>query len=300
MRLERLSFHEEGGDRSGAAVPLQPEARRRENRRPPQPSAVSARARAMPGIASIAKLANSIRPPGHWSPPNWSGSLLRLPSKWSTGRSAIRKNSPVWSPCGASSCGHPAVRVPADTLRCVSLRSGRSAAIIDVDPQASATGWADHRKSDKPAVVSSQAARLSQVLAAANDAGAALAIIDTAPHSEHAALAAARAADLILIPCRAAILDLRAINSTIDLAKLAGKPAAVVLNSVPPLGSLGQDADDAIEAYNVDVCPIRITQRAVFVHALTVGLAAQEFEPESKGATEIRQLYKWMCKQVGL
>jgi chromosome partitioning protein len=178
--------------------------------------------------------------------------------------------------------------------------AGRSAAIIDLDPQASATGWGDHRGKDKPAVVSSQAARLSQVLIAASKAGAALAIIDTAPHSEHAALAAARSADLILIPCRPAILDLRAINSTIDLAKLAGKPAAVVLNSVPPRGSLGQDADHAIEVYGVDVCPARISQRAVFVHALTEGLTAQEYEPNGKGASEIRRLYKWTCRQIGV
>jgi cellulose biosynthesis protein BcsQ len=38
--------------------------------------------------------------------------------------------------------------------------------------------------------------------------GAAIAINDTAPQFDHAALAAARAADLILIPCRPAILDL--------------------------------------------------------------------------------------------
>jgi chromosome partitioning protein len=179
-------------------------------------------------------------------------------------------------------------------------QAGRPAAIIDLDPQASATGWGDHRGKENPAVVSSQASRLDQVMSAAREGGAALAIIDTAPHSESAALAAARSADFILIPCRPAILDLRAINSTIELAKLAGKPAAVVLNSVPPRGSLGEDADQAIELYGVEVCPARISQRAVFVHALTEGLTAQEYEPAGKGAREIRHLYKWVCRQVGL
>jgi chromosome partitioning protein len=178
--------------------------------------------------------------------------------------------------------------------------SGSPAAVIDLDPQASATGWGDHRGEDKPAVVSAQAARLDQVLDAARDAGAAIAIIDTAPHSEHAALAAARSADLILIPCRPAILDLRAIHSTIDLAKLAQKPAAVVLNSVPPRGSLGEDADQAIGVNEIEVCSVRIGQRAVFVHSLTEGLTALEYEPKGKGAREIRQLYKWVCRQVGL
>ncbi len=179
-------------------------------------------------------------------------------------------------------------------------QSGCPAAVIDLDPQASATGWGDHRQKDKPAVASTQASRLALVLAAARDAGAALAIIDTAPHSETAALAAARSADIIMIPCRPAILDLRAINSTIDLVKLARKQAVVVLNSVPPRGSLGEDADQAMEVYGIEVCPVRIGQRAVFVHSLTEGLTAQEYEPNGKGAREIRHLYKWMCRQVGL
>jgi chromosome partitioning protein len=181
-----------------------------------------------------------------------------------------------------------------------SEQAGRSAAVIDLDPQASATGWGDHRGKERPAVVSSQASRLGQVLKVANEGGVALSIIDTAPHSENAALAAARSADLILIPCRPAILDLRAINSTIDLAKLAGKPAIVVLNCVPPRGSLGEDADEAIEVYGIKVCPVRIGQRAVFIHALTEGKTAQEYEPRGKGAGEIRQLYKWVCRQVGV
>src|ERR1035437_699763 len=119
-------------------------------------------------------------------------------------------------------------------LAVAAILAKKMTAIIDLDPQASATGWGDHRKSDEPAVVSAQPARLPQVLDAAREQGVALAVIDTAPHSESTALAAARLSDLILIPCRPAILDLRAIHSTIDLAKLAGKPSAVVLNAVPP------------------------------------------------------------------
>ncbi|MHB1829413.1 MAG: P-loop NTPase family protein [Steroidobacteraceae bacterium] len=57
-------------------------------------------------------------------------------------------------------------------------------------------------------------------------------VIDTAPRSESTALAAARAADLVLIPCRPTILDRKAIGNSADLAALAKKPAAVVLNAV--------------------------------------------------------------------
>ncbi|NMG11355.1 ParA family partition ATPase [Brasilonema sp. UFV-L1] len=175
---------------------------------------------------------------------------------------------------------------------------GKETAIIDLDPQASAAGWGDSRKQEIPAVVSAQAARLPKVLEAAVNNGADLAIIDTAPHSETAALAAIRAADLILIPCRPAILDLRAIGDTIDLVNLASKTAIVVLNAVPPRGSLADEAVEAIAPLGVSIAPIRIGQRAAFVHSLTAGQTAQEYEPEGKAAEEIQQVYKWMCKQL--
>jgi chromosome partitioning protein len=179
-------------------------------------------------------------------------------------------------------------------------QSGQTAVIIDLDPQASATSWKDSRQGDTPAVVSAQAARLVAVLEAAKMGGAAICIIDTAPHSESAALAAARAADLILIPCRPSILDLRAISNTIDIAKIAGKSVSVVLNSVSTRGSLAEEAAAAVAVYEVNIAPVQIGQRAAFMNALTNGQTAQEYEPNGKGSNEMQQLYMWTCKQIGM
>ncbi len=176
----------------------------------------------------------------------------------------------------------------------------KTAAIIDLDPQASAANWGDSREDEYPAVVSSQPARLSKVLAAASEAGAKLAIIDTAPHSESAALAAARASDLVIIPCRPAILDLRAIGSTVDLVNLAKAKACIVLNAVPSRGTLAEEAVEAVSSYGVKVLPVRVGQRAAFVHALTAGKTAQEYEPNGKAAKEIKDLYMAICKYANL
>jgi len=111
---------------------------------------------------------------------------------------------------------------------------GKQSAIVDLDPQASAANWGDSRKEETPVIVSAQPSWLDKVLAAAKSAGAVLAIIDTAPYSESASLAAARAADFIIVPCRPAVLDLHAISHSIDSIKLAGRPASVMLNTVPP------------------------------------------------------------------
>lgn len=178
--------------------------------------------------------------------------------------------------------------------------AGKPTAVIDLDPQASATSWKDLRQAHTPAVVSAQAARLQQVIETAAEHGAALAIIDTAPHSETAALAAARLADAVFIPCRPAILDLKAISITVDLARLAGKEPHVILNAVPPRGTLGTEAVAAIKGYNVPVAPVWICHRAAYMHALTAGQTAQEYDQDGKAAEEIKELYKWTCKQVKL
>jgi len=178
--------------------------------------------------------------------------------------------------------------------------SGLTAAIIDLDPQASAKEWSKSRESESPVVISAHASQLDEVLSAARENGAAISIIDTAPHSERDALAAARAADLILIPCRPAILDLRAMASTKELADLARTPALAVINAAPPRGHLADEAAQAIRGYGIEVAPTTIAQRAAFVHSLTVGQTVVEYEPGGKAAEEIVALYEHACQHANM
>jgi chromosome partitioning protein len=77
--------------------------------------------------------------------------------------------------------------------------AGKVTAIVDLDPQSTASNWSDRREAESPVVVSAQPARLPHVLTSAEASGAALLLIDTPPRAEQAALAAAKAAHLILI-----------------------------------------------------------------------------------------------------
>lgn len=179
--------------------------------------------------------------------------------------------------------------------------AGHTAAVIDLDPQSSAGGWGESRAGEGPTVAIAHAPRLASILEAAAANGATLAILDTAPHSQGDALAAAKAADFILIPCRPGILDLRAIGATVQIAQLAGKPAAVVLNACPPQGrALADEAEQAVKGYGVTVAPVRLVQRAAYAHSLAAGQTAQEYEPGGKAAEEISQLYTWACQHVGM
>ena len=174
-------------------------------------------------------------------------------------------------------------------------RAGHVAAVIDLDPQASAAGWKDSRPGETPVVVPIPASRLSQALDLARSAEAEIVFLDTAPHSSDVALAAAEAADIVLIPCRAGILDLRAIGATAKLARIAGKKAFVVLNSLPPRAvNVVADARDAVAVHGLEVAPVTIQQRAAYAHALTAGQTAQEYEPDGKAADEIAQIYAWL------
>lgn len=175
-----------------------------------------------------------------------------------------------------------------------------STAVFDLDPQGSASKWRDRRTTVTPAVAPMQASRLPEALAKMKKARAGLVIIDTAPHSESAALAAARVADFVLIPCRPDIFDLEAIITSVDSANLAKKPYSVLLNAVPPRSIDNDHAREALASIEVSVCPIAIIARRSFPRASAEGKSAQEYDPNSKAAAEIAELYKWLKSNVKL
>ena len=87
-------------------------------------------------------------------------------------------------------------------LAVASSNSGLNTALIDLDPQASATKWADRREKELPVVLSAHASRLHNEIRRVKETGGQRLFLDTAPHSDSAALEAAKVADLVLIPCR--------------------------------------------------------------------------------------------------
>ena len=77
---------------------------------------------------------------------------------------------------------------------------GATRRVIDLDPQASAANWSDRRRAELPVVLSAHASRLSHEAMRVEETGGEILYLDTAPHSDSAALEAAKAADLVLIP----------------------------------------------------------------------------------------------------
>ena len=185
-------------------------------------------------------------------------------------------------------------------LATAAVAVGFTTAIIDLDPQGTASSWGDRRTEGAPEVISGQAVRLPALTGAARENGADIVILDTAPNADQTASLAARIADLVLVPCRPSTFDLEAIETTPLLAKAAKKPAYVVLNAVPPRSGIGKEAANGLKAGGALVAPCQISQRAAYGHSVIDGRTAQEFEPDGKAAEEIALLFEWLCGIVDI
>ena len=179
-------------------------------------------------------------------------------------------------------------------------KSRHTTALIDLDPQSSAASWRDIRDYEAPAVISIHSNRLPQTFYTARNNGAIFTVIDTAPHTESAALDAANASENVIIPCKSALIDLKAIGSTINIIRLADVPASVVLNAVPARTNIAEQAREAISHYDVPCAPCDIGSRIAFNHAYTAGLTVQEYEPRGKASKEITKLYSYISKEMGV
>ena len=181
--------------------------------------------------------------------------------------------------------------------------AGITAAIFDLDPQASAEAWGQWRDDKPPEVVPAKAATLTRSLDRARAAGVGLVILDTPGAAEGAAGAAAEAADLILIPCRQSGADLHAIQQSVRLARMAGKPAAVVFNAIPPQSrDVKADAREIAQEITskaaIPICPVHIAQRAAIAAAYDEGSTVLERDPQSRAAQEITALWQWTYQQL--
>ena len=183
-------------------------------------------------------------------------------------------------------------------LAVASASEGRNTAVIDLDPQASSANWSDRRNKELPVVLSAHASRLRREIQRVEEIGGEMLYVDTAPHSDSAALEAARTADLVLIPCRPAILDLEAITNTLAFLRTTGTPVLVVLNAIAATGQDAHEAEAALSAHQVETCPVRLGRRIAFARALVAGQAAQEYEPGGKAAHEIRMLHAFVLERV--
>jgi len=148
---------------------------------------------------------------------------------------------------------------------------GSSALLVDADPQAtaSAMAWSElaHEAGDplRSTVVSLPTRDLRRRVATVS-AGVDRVFIDTPPGHPEIVAAAIDAADLVVVPTLAAVMDIGRAHATVQAAHEAGKPAVVVLVRTRPVKAV-EAAREALAEAGVPLAVTEIPQREVIAAA---------------------------------
>jgi chromosome partitioning protein len=171
-------------------------------------------------------------------------------------------------------------------------RAGRSAAMADLDPQGTTSGWYKRREAEAPALVRYNPGAATAQLEAA---GVDLLVVDTPPGTPPFLPGLLAVADVVLVPVRPTPDDLLA---AAPIARsLAKHPAwAFVLSQVPPRSRLTDGAARQLAGLG-RVAPAQLTFRADFPAAAIEGQAAIEYT--GKAAEEAAALYAYAIKLMG-
>jgi cellulose biosynthesis protein BcsQ len=175
----------------------------------------------------------------------------------------------------------------------------RPTLLIDADPQGSLALWHRVRGSrDLPLHVGTK--HLAATLAKARRAGAEWVLIDTPPNAEAPVAEAIWHADLVLIPMRAGLFDVDAVQATIKMCRELKKPYAVVINAAPAKNGSEDpsvaDARGAMQALDVPTWGGQITHRPELSLSLAHGAGINEFSSGSPGSEEIGSLWRALTR----
>lgn len=175
------------------------------------------------------------------------------------------------------------------------VHTGYTSLVLDLDPQGSAMTWKQLRGAGAPDVKPQHPSRLKEGLLAAARGGYDLVVLDTPPHSNMMALEAARAADLILVPCRPAKFDLSSVQDTLEICKQVGRTGIVVLNMAPVRSRAIEEAKQELRRLGATVSEHVIRHRVAYHHCLNDGRVACEYEPDGLAASEFSTLFQHHC-----
>ena len=97
------------------------------------------------------------------------------------------------------------------------------------------------------------------------------------------------------------VADLKTIEATFDLIKLGhGKQSIVVLNRIKHFGTRHSEVMHWLKKQKLQVSQYTMGDRIGFQDAFAEGEGICEFDPHSKAADEIKQIYKHVCKLINL
>lgn len=170
-------------------------------------------------------------------------------------------------------------------------------ALIDTDAQGSLAAWWNDRTAETPVFAATDFTRLPSDLAALQEAGVRLAIIDTPPAITMAIKRVVAVADLVVIPTRPSPHDLRAVAATVDVVEDVNKPLIFVINAATARARITSDAAIALSQHGT-VAPVTIHHRTDFASSMIDGRTVMEVNPSSRSAAEITALWEYIATRL--
>jgi chromosome partitioning protein len=182
----------------------------------------------------------------------------------------------------------------AASIAVAAFQHGHRVFMLELDRQGTLSDWADARPADAgPEFERIDATDLETALGTLREAAYDLAIVDTPGVDSPATVAAMRAADLCLVPCRPTATDLRGCLPTVQSLIRLGKPFAFVLSQCPPRSARVEETRAGLSALGLIAEP-PIVSRADHQDAMAAGMGVTEFNDSGAAATEIRSLWQWI------
>ncbi|MEO1678822.1 MAG: ParA family partition ATPase [Pseudomonadota bacterium] len=174
------------------------------------------------------------------------------------------------------------------------LRSGRSVALLDTDPQGSLGRWfmaRVERTVGAPEMEFSTATAWGvgyEVGKLKRDHD--LVIVDTPPKADSDLRPALREADLVLVPVSASALDLWATESVLDLVDRTRKSGLMVLNRARPGTRVHAETVSQMADLPAPTAETALGNRVIYAEAMGSGQGVTERARSSPAASEMARL----------
>ncbi len=186
-------------------------------------------------------------------------------------------------------CGHVAVQAE---------RAGAGpVALIDTDPQGSLAEWWNAREAETPLFVKTQFANLTDDLNQLRAQGINLVFVDTPPAVTDTIREVVGYGDLVIIPTRPSLHDLRTVGATVDIIEDQDRPLIIVINAAIARARINSDAALALSQHGT-IAPVTVHHRLDFVTSMMDGRTVIETDPESHSAGEIAGLWDYILKRL--
>jgi chromosome partitioning protein len=181
-------------------------------------------------------------------------------------------------------------------------RARQRCLLIDEDPQASLTLW-NALRHEQALPIKTIKRELDDVLKKAKRRGVDWVFIDTPANVSASVVDAIRAARLAIIPCRPGLLDIDAVQETIEFCRRLNTPYAVVLNGAPPRRTGVESpvvtaARECLAELKVPVWGGQVTHRVSFSLAVSRGEGVQEQDLDQGSCAEVARLWQAIEKSV--